>query len=82
MVIPFQPVQERLPNIPEPFDLLPWEVREIDGAIATFMDEIVCATTVDRLLEISRIAQECAMKLLTIESSAMDRAGRLCGGGR
>lgn len=78
MVYQFQPMQERLPDIPEPFDPLPWEVREIDGAVATLMDEIMAAKTVSRLLEIKQIAEECALKLLAIESAALDRADRLC----
>ena len=78
MVIPFsrELVQERLPGMPEPFDRLPWEVREIDSAVATFMDEIVTSRSVERDLEIARIAGTCAMQLLAIESSALDRANR------
>ena len=77
MVIPFLPTQDRLPGVPEPFDPIPWEVREIDGACAMFMEEIMTAKTVDRLLEIKQVAEECALKLLTLESSALDRADRL-----
>ena len=78
MVIPFsrELVQERLPGMPEPFDPLPWEIREVDGAVATFMDEIVTSRSVERDLEIARLAGACAMKLLAIESSALDRANR------
>jgi hypothetical protein len=82
MVIPFTPQQERLPGVPEPFDPIPWEVREIDGAVATLMDEIISATTVRRCLELKQVAEDCALKLLAVESAALDRAGRLCGGGR
>ena len=79
MVIPFsrELVQERLPGMPEPpFDPLPWEIREVDGAVATFMDEIITSKTVERDLEIARLAGACAMQLLAIESSALDRANR------
>lgn len=78
MVIRFAPYQELLPTLPEPFDPIPWEVREIDGAVATFMDEIVSAKSVTRLLEIKDICEACALKLLALESSALDRADRLC----
>lgn len=84
-LIPFvvpTPQQEQLPGIPESIDLVPWEVREIDGAIATFMDEIITAKTVSRCLELKRVIEECALKLLALESSALERADRLVGGGR
>lgn len=86
-LIPFAPFlhspelhQEPLPGIPETIDLVPWEVREIDGACATFMDEIITAKTVARCLELKRVIEECALKLLALESAALDRADRLCGG--
>lgn len=78
MVIPFVPYQESLPTLPERFDPVEWEVREIDGACATFMDEILTATSVTRCLELKAILEQCALKLLTLESAALERADRLC----
>lgn len=78
MVYRLADYQPTLPTLPEPFDPIPWEVREIDGACATFMDEIVTAKSVTRLLELKQIIEECALKLLAMESSALERADRLC----
>jgi phytoene dehydrogenase-like protein len=78
MVIPFVPYQETLPSLPEPFDPVPYARREIDSAVATFMDEIVSAKTVTRALELKREIEECALVLLTLESAALERADRLC----
>lgn len=79
MVIPFyrEECQERLPGIPEPFDPIPWEVREIDGALAMFMEEILVAKSLDRCLEIRRILADVALRVMALESSALDRATRI-----
>lgn len=80
MVLQFQPRQEMLPDMPEPFDPIPWEVREIDGACATFMDEIITAKSVTRLLELREVIAQCVLKLAALETSCLDRADRLVEG--
>jgi hypothetical protein len=83
MVIPFRPMQERLPGMPEPFDMLPWEIREVDGAAATFMDEIISAgENVDRLLQIAEEAKRFMELWACINLSALDRASRATGARR
>lgn len=59
---------------------LPYAVRDVDIACATFMEEIVKATTVDECLHLREAIGQCVLKLAAMESSASDRAERLCGG--
>jgi hypothetical protein len=73
----FAPKQEPLPGMPEAFDILEWEIREVDGAAGTFMDEIVSAQSVDRLLEIAEQAQKFMEMWAYLNLSALDRATRM-----
>ena len=79
MVIPFsrELVQDRLPGMPEPFDHLPYAIRESESAQATIIDEIVTAKSLDRLEQLRREVQVQAVKWLAVESAILDREQRM-----
>lgn len=83
MVVQFEPRQSFLPDTFKSSDVtVPYAVRDIDCAIAVFMDEIVNCKASHEALILREIISDCVLKLAAMESSALDRADRLCGGNK
>lgn len=63
----------------EQIDLVAVAVQDIRSGVADLVIAVNEADTHDDVMRLRKLASDLAVELLTVESIALDRAGRLCG---